>query len=98
MKTKICKILEMKECSHVDLYLGNSFCRFDSINDAFGNLIDKLLRKLAGWKEKNLSLFGRTTMVKSVEIAVPTYVMQTFFLTKNMCDKLDGMVRKFWWG
>lgn len=31
-------------------------------------------------------------------MSIPTYVMQTLLLTRNMCDKLDGMVRQFWWG
>lgn len=98
MKANVCEILGMKECNHTGSYLGNPFCNFSSRYAAFQFLMDKLSRKLAGWKEKTLSLAGRSTLVKTVAMAVPSYVMQTFLLSKKMCDKMDGIVRRFFWG
>ena len=30
--------------------------------------------------------------------AIPSYTMSYFKLLDSLCDKLAGMVRKFWWG
>lgn len=30
-------------------------------------------------------------------MAILSYVMQTFLLPKGLCDRLDRMIRKFWW-
>lgn len=53
--------------------------------------------KLGGWKNKNMSVAGRTIIVKSVAMAIPSYAMQTTLWLVKICDKLDMLVRKFWW-
>lgn len=75
MKAKVLDILNMKECSHNDTYLGNLFCRFKTRKEAFQPLLDKLTGKLMGWKEKALSLAGRSVLAKVVAMSIPTYVM-----------------------
>lgn len=64
----------------------------------FQTLTDKLAGKLAGWKQRALSLGGRTTIIKAVAMSIPSYVMQTFLLPTQLYDKMDSMVRHFWWG
>lgn len=86
LKHAICHLLNMKECSHHGFYLGNPFCSFKSKNLAFQSLVDKLAVKLVGWKVKNLSLAGRTVLVKAVASAVPMYIMQTSLLPQRMCN------------
>lgn len=49
-------------------------------------------------KKKNLSFAGRSVLIKAVAMALPTYTVQTFLLLKCICEKLDNMVRRFWWG
>lgn len=98
MKEKVCDILDMKECNHSSMYLGNPFCKFQSINTAFQHIMDKVAAKLARWKGKALSLTRRTILIKSVAAAVPSYVMQTFLLTRSMSAKMDKLICRFWWG
>lgn len=47
---------------------------------------------------KHLSLAGRTTLIKSVALAIPSYVMQVFLLTVSICNKMDRLMRHFLWG
>ena len=40
---------------------------------------------------------GRATLIKSIALASPVYVMSAFKLPKSLCAELDAMVKKFWW-
>lgn len=98
MRRSICHKLGMKECDHKGTYLGLPFCTGTSVSSPFKPLIDKLKRKLGGWKTKVLSQAGRCVLIKSVAQFILVYTMQTFFLPKAICAKLDGFMRDFWWG
>lgn len=53
---------------------------------------------MTGWRQKTLSLAGRTVLIKSIAMAIPSYSMQTILLPLGLCDKMDKHIRKFWWG
>ena len=59
---------------------------------------ERVGRKLFGWKEKIISLGGREVLIKAVTQAIPTYTMSCFQLPKGLCDEIESMMRKFWWG
>lgn len=31
-------------------------------------------------------------------MALPSYIIQTFILPTSLCDKMDRLIRGFWWG
>lgn len=37
-------------------------------------------------------------LVNSVLHAIPTYVIQCFLIPKGICDEIEAMIRRFWWG
>jgi len=55
-------------------------------------------KKLKSWKEKFLSTAGREILIKSVVQAIPTYVMSCFLLSMGLCEHIESMISKFWWG
>ena len=61
-------------------------------------LKEKVGRKLAGWKGKLLSIGGREILIKAVAQVIPTYTMSSFLIPKGLCEEIEGMIRKFWWG
>ncbi|GKV38629.1 hypothetical protein SLEP1_g46518 [Rubroshorea leprosula] len=61
-------------------------------------ILEKMQIKLAGWKQKSLSLAGRRTLVQSVTSSIPTYTMQKVLLPSNTCSAIDSLNRKFLWG
>ena len=69
-----------------------------SRNDVFSEIKERVGRKLSGWKEKNLSIGGREILIKAVAQAIPTYTMSCFQLPKGLCDEIEGMMLRFWWG
>lgn len=40
---------------------------------------------------------GRSTLIQSVNSAIPIHVMQSSYLPENVCDKLDRINRDFLW-
>ncbi|GAU16215.1 hypothetical protein TSUD_298470 [Trifolium subterraneum] len=97
-KLAIHQILPMHMVDHFSKYLGQPTFIGRSKNHAFSFIQDKVWKKLKGWKEKNLSFAGRGTLIKAVAQAIPTYLMSSFLLPKGLCNFLDQMTSKFWWG
>lgn len=94
----LCRTLAMSECNHSSIYLGTSFFQMGSRTETFRGITEKLETRLVGWKQKTISLTGRTVLIKTVAMALPSYIMQTFILPMHLCDKMDQLIQGFWWG
>jgi hypothetical protein len=79
-------------------YLGIPLFMHKSKKESFIDIKDKILARISGWKARLLSQAGRTTLVKLVINAIPTYLMSLFLLPKSLCDSINSCIRKFWWG
>ena len=79
-------------------YLGRPSIIGKSKIEVFAEIKERVGRKLSGWKEKILSIGGREILIKAVAQVVPTYTMSCFQLPKGLCDEIESMMRKFWWG
>jgi hypothetical protein len=55
----------------------------------FQFLMDRIWKKLKGWKEKSLSFEGRGVLIRAVARSIPTYIMSCFLLPKNLCEKIE---------
>nr|XP_045088271.1 uncharacterized protein LOC123496916 [Aegilops tauschii subsp. strangulata] len=95
---------EIKGLLHVpsetlnEKYLGMPSDVGSSRNGAFKYLKDRLWNKIQGWIEKTMSTAGKEVLVKSVAQAVPVFSMSCFKLPRGLCEHLNMLVRKFWWG
>ena len=45
-----------------------------------------------------LSRAGKEILIKVVAQSIPTYTMSVFQLSLKLCDELDALCAKFWWG
>ena len=66
--------------------------------NTFNDIKEKLVKKLARWKEKLLSKASNEILIKAVAQAIPTYIMSCFKLPDTLCEELMSMIRNFWWG
>ena len=80
------------------LYLGNQLIFGKNRSKDFGRLKDRVQAKLEGWRNHLLSRAGKATLIKSVVQAIPQYTMSTFRVPDGVCNELDALIRKFWWG
>ena len=78
--------------------MGMLFDIGNSKNGAFKYLKDRLWSKVQGWIESTLSSAGKEVLVKSVAQAVPVFSMSCFKLLRGLCEHLNMLIRKFWWG
>ena len=98
LKAKVLEVMgPMKDSKHYK-YLGLPSIIGRSKTKVFVEVKERVAKKLAGWKEKLLSMGGREILIKAVAQAIPTYTMSCFLLPKSLCDEIEGMMRKFWWG
>ena len=59
---------------------------------------ERVWAKLQGWKEQLLSQAGREVLLKAVVQAIPTFAMSCFKLPVTLCNDIEQLIRKFWWG
>ena len=63
----------------------------------FAFLKDKLMHRMNGWTGRWLSKGGKEVLIKSILLALPTYVMSTFLLPLEICENLTSAIAQFWW-
>ena len=65
---------------------------------SFNYIKEKIWKKLQGWKGKLLSQARREVLLKSIIQAIPTYFMCCFKLPIGLCNEIEALIKKFWWG
>ncbi|CAN1796639.1 Putative ribonuclease H protein At1g65750 [Linum perenne] len=79
-------------------YLGVPILHERTSSQTYQGIIDRISKKLTGWKVKSLSLAGRVTLAQSVLVAIPAYAMQTAVILATTCEAIDRLIRNFVWG
>ncbi|XP_057422210.1 uncharacterized protein LOC130716023 [Lotus japonicus] len=92
------QMLGVKAVESYDRYLGLPTIIGRSKTQVFRFIKDRVWKKLKGWKEKTLSRAGREVLIKAVAQAIPSYVMSCFILPDSLCQEIEGMIARFFWG
>lgn len=82
----------------LEKYLGMPILQKRINKDTFGEVLQKVASRLAGWKKQTLSLAGRVTLTKAVLSSIPVHQMSTIYLPASTLEKLDSLSRNFVWG
>ncbi|KAG4924148.1 hypothetical protein JHK82_050010 [Glycine max] len=61
-------------------------------------MIDKIKKRLSGWKSRNLSLAGRVTLPQSSLLSILAYIMQITPLPASACKDIENLCQYFIWG
>lgn len=97
-KKEFQRILPIKISASIQKYLGITTHFGRSKEQDFNFLMDRIWKKLKGWKEKSVSFEGRAVLIRAVAQAIPTYIMSLFLLPKSLCSRIEKVVCSFWWG
>ena len=61
-------------------------------------ILERMEKKLSGWKRLYLSKRGRLTLLKSTLSSLPTYYLSLFTIPKAVAIRLEHIQRNFLWG
>jgi hypothetical protein len=72
--------LPINICDNINKYLGLPTQFGRSKAQDFKFLMDRIRKKLKGWKEKNLSFEGRGVLIRAVAQAIPVFSYPSLFV------------------
>ncbi|KAA3473179.1 reverse transcriptase [Gossypium australe] len=73
-------------------YLGIPLFHKRVTNSTLHFVIEKVRMKLQSWDAR------RVILVQSVLLVIPSYFMQSMMIPRQICDKIECLVRRFIWG
>lgn len=79
-------------------YLGLPLGANPSRRQTWKPIIDKVKKKLAGWKRRLLSFAGRMVLIKSVLSSLLIYYMLLFKIPECVAKEIDRLQVVFLWG
>ena len=79
-------------------YLGMPLGASHKSTSIWNPILEKIKRKLAGWKKLYLSKSGRLTLLKSTLSSLPTYFLSLFTIPTHVANKIKKLQRDFLWG
>lgn len=53
---------------------------------------------MQGWNQRHLSPGGKEVLLKSVALAMPIFSVNLFRLPKEVCEEINSVLARFWWG
>jgi hypothetical protein len=66
--------------------------------DIWNPIIEKMERRLAGWKRIYLFKGGRVTLIRSTLSNLPTYFLSLFPIPADVATRIEKIQRNFLWG
>lgn len=91
-------ILEFLQTSCLRRYLRFPIKHQGEANQDFNFILDRVKRKLAGWKANLLSMAGRAVLIQPSSSSIPAYVTQSNLLPEKVLEGIDRVNRNFLWG
>ena len=79
-------------------YLGMALGASHKSPTVWNPILEKLERKLAGWKKMYLSKGGRLMLLKSTLSSLLTYYLSLFTIPTHVANKIKRLQRDFLWG
>ena len=73
--------------TYLGMPLGASF----KASSVWNPILEKIKRKLAGWKKLYFSKGGRLTLLKSTFSSLPTYFLSLYTISKHVANRIEKL-------
>ena len=80
------------------IYLGMPLGTLYKTASIWNPILERMEKKLLGWKQLYLSKGCRLTLLKSILSSLPTYYLSLFIVPKAVVVRLERIQRNFLWG
>ncbi|WVZ65394.1 hypothetical protein U9M48_014768 [Paspalum notatum var. saurae] len=94
---RMIRILQCKEGTFPQTYLGLPLSNYKLNMSAFAPLIAKVDKRLSGWSAMILSQAGRVVLINSVLSGLPIHLMTALQLPAGVIKAVDAKRRSFLW-
>jgi hypothetical protein len=98
LKADICTELNILTEALSDRYLGLPAMVGVDKSDNFMYLLERVISRLNGWKEKTMSMGAEEILLKAVIQSISVFAMGVFKIPKNICKSITDAMAAFWWG
>ncbi|CAN1833195.1 Putative ribonuclease H protein At1g65750 [Linum perenne] len=98
LQDRIRSILGFHDITPFGKYLGVPSEWGRSKKEVFEFLLIRMRNLGESWKSLMLSPGGKEVLLKAVYQSIPTYIMSCFLLPKTITNKMDSLLRAFFWG
>jgi hypothetical protein len=88
LKAEICSELNVMTEAISDRYLGLPAMIGIARSDNFVYLLERIIARLSGWKEKLLSMGAKEILIKAIIQAIPVFAMAVFKIPKKLLKEL----------
>ena len=102
--TKADRVVVIKEIFHLNVvsrhekYIGIPFMIRRNKRNFFNDIKLRVISKVSSWQHKHFSKGGKEVLIKAIAQAIPTYAMSVFKISQGLCDDIQKVIAKFWWG
>jgi hypothetical protein len=95
LRAEICESLHVDIEALSDKYLDLPAIVGADRSDCFIHFVEKIIERINGWKEKQLSIGCKKIFLKAVAQAIPVFAMLVFQIPKGVCKRMMGAIAKF---
>ncbi|XP_043814104.1 uncharacterized protein LOC122724008 [Manihot esculenta] len=92
-----CHIFGVQAVDNHGSYLGMPSIIGKDKKQIFQFVVEKLTKRIQGWKAKILSKAGKDVLLRTVAQAMPNYIMSLFLLPIDVCKELEMVMNSFFW-
>ena len=96
--TELASILGCRVSAFPLTYLGLPLVATFKRKTIWNSVVERMEKRLAGWKKLYLSKGGRLTLIKSTLSSLPSHYLSLFPLPMDVTQCLEKLQRDFLWG